>query len=311
MLTLQENQLVFSFPEVHPDANCSISFQRTLRLPDDDNWYRLPSGLGEFPLLHTEDYAESTPPHWQNFGGVMLPVCKSEAMRINFTSSNRYPFAIKVAAGKINAITGESWKNELQESPRDYLAIPEQCWLDGYQVSKDMARQFVAMPLGQGDSVEEQTSGKAEFGGIQIIVYPMKAERYQQKIAEETKRKAANADLRFSLARPEMSFSLGAGSKQKVSIDPYGLAAYEEKHSSRCFIQLVNCDHWQKITGELPPFNPFTAKDYKKEGLPWFDYYSDAAVFPAASVLSRLKGLASNWLSRGDSKIKNNKSPRH
>ena len=55
--------------------------------------------------------------------------------------------------------------------------IPTQPWLDGYCVEKGVIRQFVAMPLGQGYSVEEQLSGKPEWGGVQILVYPMKAEK--------------------------------------------------------------------------------------------------------------------------------------
>ena len=30
------SELVFSFPEVHPDAHLRVSCQRTLRIPDDD-----------------------------------------------------------------------------------------------------------------------------------------------------------------------------------------------------------------------------------------------------------------------------------
>lgn len=82
MLSLKENHLFFSFPEIHSDAFCTIDFQRTLRLPDDNKNYHLPPGLGEFPLVHTEDYSETTPPHWQKFGGVMLPMYQSEAIQI-------------------------------------------------------------------------------------------------------------------------------------------------------------------------------------------------------------------------------------
>ncbi len=42
MIELNDDQLVFSFPEVHPQAKLTISFQRTLRIPDDDNEYPLP-----------------------------------------------------------------------------------------------------------------------------------------------------------------------------------------------------------------------------------------------------------------------------
>ena len=39
-------------------------------------------------------------------------------------------------------------------------------------------RQFVAMPLGGGHSVEEQVTGKADVGGLQVQVYPLRAEVY-------------------------------------------------------------------------------------------------------------------------------------
>ena len=35
MIELKNDSLVFSFPEVHPDARLTIYFQRTLRIPDD------------------------------------------------------------------------------------------------------------------------------------------------------------------------------------------------------------------------------------------------------------------------------------
>ena len=41
-----------------------------------------------------------------------------------------------------------------------------------------MIRQFVAMPLGRGYSVEEQLTGVAVHGGLQIVAWPMKHERY-------------------------------------------------------------------------------------------------------------------------------------
>jgi hypothetical protein len=50
--------------------------------------------------------------------------------------------------------------------------------IDKNTVAKDVIRQFVAMPLGSGYSVEEQITGKPEHGGLQIIVYPMRREHY-------------------------------------------------------------------------------------------------------------------------------------
>ena len=42
MIELLNNQLTFRFPEVHQKAVCSIDFQRTLRIPDDNREYPLP-----------------------------------------------------------------------------------------------------------------------------------------------------------------------------------------------------------------------------------------------------------------------------
>ena len=35
MPTLEDDDLIFRFPSIEPDAQFSISFMRTLRIPDD------------------------------------------------------------------------------------------------------------------------------------------------------------------------------------------------------------------------------------------------------------------------------------
>jgi hypothetical protein len=80
---------------------------------------------------------------------------RSEAMWIAF-SGNDYPFAVKIAAGKIDAVTGKTWSVDLVEEPQNYIVIPTQPWLDGFCVREGVIRQFVAMPLGAGYTAEEQ-----------------------------------------------------------------------------------------------------------------------------------------------------------
>lgn len=56
---------------------------------------------------------------------------QAEALWINFSSGigfrrgTRYPFAVKIAAGKINAVTGDKWGNGLVKDPQDYLVVPD------------------------------------------------------------------------------------------------------------------------------------------------------------------------------------------
>src|SRR5262249_61808144 len=118
MIELRSDALVFHFPEVHPHAGLTINFQRTLRIPDDGRTYPLPPGLGSFPLRHVDDFARNVPAAWIEHGGVMLPMYQAEAMWLYFSAYNvprrgNYPFAIKVATGKIDAVTGKNWSSGL------------------------------------------------------------------------------------------------------------------------------------------------------------------------------------------------------
>ncbi len=177
MIELAGDTLRASFPEVHPDAVCEITFQRTLRIPDDGRAYPLPAGLGSFPVFDVADYP--VPEDWKRHGGVFLPLHQSEAMWLRFRAPAGYPFAVKVAAGKVNAVTGGAWSEDIPAAPQDYVVIPEQPWLDGFCVEQGVVRQFVAAPLGAGETVEEQLTGQAEWGGLQFLFRPMKAEEYR------------------------------------------------------------------------------------------------------------------------------------
>jgi hypothetical protein len=97
-----------------------------------------------------------------------------EAMWIKFNGQPHNPKALKVAIGKVNAISGKTWDQSLKKDVEDYCVIPDQPWLDGINAGNGHIKQFVAMPLGSGYTVEGQVTGKEEFGGIQLIVYENK-----------------------------------------------------------------------------------------------------------------------------------------
>ena len=219
MIELRNDELIFRFPEVHADAICTIGFQRTLRIPDDNRDYPLPPGLGTFPLNHVDDYTDKAPEAWDAHGGIFFPMYQAEAMWINF--DGEYPMSVKVAAGKIDALTGENWNNELSKRPQDYLVVPEQPWLDGFCVGEGLIRQFVAMPLGEGYSAEEQLTGEAQHGGLQIVVYPMKASRYSAWLEEQV----PSEHVMYSpVSAPlEMGLAPGGLMRQEIYEDPYGL----------------------------------------------------------------------------------------
>jgi len=277
------------------------------RRTDDDTNYPLPPGLGRFPLRHVDDFADKVSARWLQHGGIMLPMYQSEALWVNFTTRygrGEYPFAVKIATGKINAVSGEEWQNGLHRDPQDYLVAPNQPWLDGYCVERGIIRQFVAMPLGAGYTAEEQLTGKAEHGGLQILVCPMKADVYARLFEPREELKAHSVyDLCSAAceASYDMGLAPGGRMRQQIFEDPYDLQDWDTRHAARCFVHLANSLVWRQITGSNPPTCPFTAAEYEAHGLPWFEYYDESAKAVAgADRLSGMKSVRTMGAAKGD-----------
>ena len=312
MIELRKDQLVFHFPEVHRDAVLRIEFQRTLRIPDDGKSYPLPPGLGRFPVRHVDDFAERVPPRWVDHGGVMLPMYQSEALWVNFSAS--YPFAVKVATGKIDAVTGKELRPDLARRPQNYLVTPSQPWLDGYCIEKGVIRQFVAMPLGAGYSAEEQITGEAEWGGLQLTVYPITAEAYERWRSREARYLTASgmvAGMPMARAALGMDMGLAPGGRmrQEIFADPHHLEDWDQDHTARCFVHLANSLVWRHVTGHEPPTVPPTAKEYAQAGLPWFEYYGAGETAVAGSgILAKLKSVVQMGKEKGDVPVPENET---
>ena len=97
-----------------------------------------PAGLSAFPLRSVDDFPATAPASWLQRGGVVLPMDQSEALWISFSA--RYPCAVKIAAGKINTVSGAAWTAELQGEPQDYVGVPRQPWLDGFSAGAGLIR---------------------------------------------------------------------------------------------------------------------------------------------------------------------------
>ena len=316
MIELHADTLVFRFPEVHPDAACEVDFQRTLRIPDDHRRYPLPAGLGRFPLHLVDEFKDRLPPAWLRHGGVFLPMYQAEALWLNFHTHflGSYPCAIKIAAGKVNAVSGAPWQNALVAEPQDYVVIPDQRWLDGYAVGQDMIRQFVAMPLGEGYTAEEQITAAATHGGLQLMVYPMKPER-RQEVEEGYARERARLEelygkgVRFSMVTPEDEMGLAPGGlmTQKIFADPYGIDAWDQTVAARCFVHITNSLAYHAITGRRPPHKPPTPKEYARAKIPWFKHYAaDKKALPGSSLLASLDSLATRFFKKTQAPLSDN-----
>ena len=113
-VTVEQSEIGFG-------KSLSISFQRTLRIPDDGRMYPLPPGLGKFPIHRVDDYSARAPRDWEREGGVFIPMYQREALWVAFGGERPKPHAVKIGVGKINVISGEPWDNALHDDPQDYL----------------------------------------------------------------------------------------------------------------------------------------------------------------------------------------------
>ncbi|MFF0450732.1 hypothetical protein ACFYT4_30830 [Streptomyces sp. NPDC004609] len=293
-----------------------VRFIRTLRLPETGT-HPLPPGLGEFPLRRVEDYAASVPPAMRKRGGVMLPMYLREAMWLSFAGS-REPTALQVGVGKVCAVSGEPWGDGLSSRPQNYVVLPRQPWLDGINSGTGTVRQFVAVPLGLGATVEGQVTGEETWGGVQLRSFPLEAgalaawREEERRKAERMRQRVGSLDLE-ELDVPDFlkgpgaapagapvpaAMGLGAGGtmRQEVYRDTRAPAEWADEPSARVFVHLVTPPQWRAITGEEPPPSPVDRAAYTQAGLPWYEYGDDTATdLSPAPALTDVKPVG-QWI---------------
>ncbi|KPN46503.1 hypothetical protein [Mycobacterium intracellulare] len=272
----------------------TVDFQRTLRIPET-GLHPLPPGLGSFPLRRVSDYPDTAPAEWLSRGGVMLPIYQREAVWLSFNAFE--PTALQVGVGKVCAVSGLPWIEHLVKDPQNYVALPKQPWLDGINAGDGFIRQFVAVPLGSGATVEGQVTGQETHGGIQLRAVDLTEQALAEWHAARSLRAERCADMMLDggpLPAPSADMGLGAGGRmrQVVYADDRPLADYDESGARRVFVHLCSAAQWTAITGEVPPPTPVDRDAYVEAGLPWFDYYdADGRDVAAAEELTKVKSV--------------------
>jgi hypothetical protein len=216
-----------------------------------------------------------------------------EALWLGFDGAAWRPNAVKVGVGRVNAASGEPWDERLHDDPQDYLVCPDQPWLDGINAGDGFIRQFVAMPLGQGYSVEAEVTGREQFGGIQLLVFDPKAGRFPDQPPPPPPW-VPLAAMAMPAASPVSEMAIGAGGRmrQKIYPDAYGIDTWDRDNRGAVNVYIVNSAQYQAITGREPPPSPVDAQTYTQYGLPWFDLYDEArGDLTAPERLARVRSI--------------------
>eukprot|EP00466_Bigelowiella_natans_P010171 jgi/Bigna1/56286/estExt_Genewise1Plus.C_910035 len=275
-------------------GDSSVSFMRTLRIPCNEAKYPLPPSLGKFRILPVDEL-RNAPQQMKKRGGVAIPIRQSEAMWLNLNGTG----ALQVFTGKVNAVSGkmhqknEGLRREASGATQNYVSLPKQPWIDGYNCGNGYVRQFVGVPLGKGLSVEKQISGQENTGGIQLVYYPLKLKDSKLKF------QVIHSNREFSpLLSPRggdddphmMGLAAGGKIKQEIYRDIRDPREYDTKRKARLFVHMVNSPMYTALTNEKMPPPVMTAKTYAMARLPWFEIYAEPDLdVRAPSVLHVLK----------------------
>lgn len=254
-----------------------VCFKRTLRIPDDGKVHKAPPNFGVFPVYRIKDYEQSVSGTRYKSDDAFITMYQREALYIRFDNETWWrPYAVKVSIGGINAISGEPHTTRLRRDPQDYLVCPPQLWLDGINSGDGNVRQFLAMPLGLGYTVEGSLTGVEKTGGLQLTVFAPKAGAFPdappQK--EETTRPTAFARQQ-GVGANEMGLGAGSMLKQKILPDPYGFEVWDETNSGEINVHILNSAQFQSITEKEAPPTPVDEETYREHEFPWFPLYGE------------------------------------
>lgn len=259
---------------IHLNQHCSVTLHRTLRIPDDGGSYPLPPSLGEFRRYPVER------------DGFMVPMHRAEALWLGLIGPSWRPHALKVGIGGIDAISGAPFDAN-QLSDQDYVVIPDQPWLDGINAGDGFIRQFVAVPLGEGLTVEAQLTGREDRGGLALALFEPRPGRFPDEPPHE---EVLEMRCLAPAAPPSMGLGAGGRMRQEIYADEYGIGTWQTTPSRVIEIELVDALAFSVLTGiEHPP--PPDAATYTRHGLPWFDLLQPTHRDIAAA--DRLRGIRS------------------
>jgi hypothetical protein len=243
----------------------------------------------------------------------MLPMYLREAMWLSFSCQETA--ALQIGVGKVCAVSGEPWSDKLTQDPQNYVVLPDQPWLDGINSGPGTIRQFVAVPLGLGATVEGQVTGEEVWGGIQLQNFAAKHPTPSQPVlyggAYGSGYGSAPGGMQGGYgAAPEamprggaapsparaMGLGVGGTMRQDIYQDSRKLSEWKSTPAGRVFVHLVTPPDWRHITGEEPPASPVNRASYTEAGLPWYDYYdADGTDLKPAQQLQNVKSVG-DWI---------------
>ncbi|KAJ7367690.1 hypothetical protein DFH08DRAFT_829132 [Mycena albidolilacea] len=155
-----------------------IQFHRTLRVSDSSEKNYFTPVIDQYPIIPSSSLEAFLPVGMHGKEGFIMPMFKKEALSVSFTNSRNCGAAIRIFVGGVNTLSGSVVNQasiDLPEMGQDYIFLSpgSTTQVDGVVTGSRIVRQFVAMALGAGDTVEEQVAGTTG-GGLLFEITPQR-----------------------------------------------------------------------------------------------------------------------------------------
>jgi hypothetical protein len=254
----------------------TVKFQHPPRPPGDAKIYVFSTGLEELPLRPATDFPDAPPAPWLKQTDFLMPMDASDPFLIRFTSN--YPFAVKLAAGNLDAVTGESSLSGLQKEPRNYLVV------SGESTTRGVKERSFVLPLDVGCAVHEQFFADQKIGRIDLQICPLHVESYFREEVAHSIPPTLREYFAWFVYAPSVRARLGKmqlldeqqgnecltdesgaillGRKFEDEFDPQYIeelvdlrevADWDQTETKSCSVHVCNPSVWRKITGMNPP----------------------------------------------------------
>lgn len=319
MITVNGNNIVFTTENL--PGSVEISLHKTYRVPDNQSISGLPPNCGRFEILNVNQYEVKLPRSISDKGGVLVPIRKYEALWLNFKARPNRPSAIQICAGKINCITGQLYDGFFTRPPlQDYVVVggrgQSQRWLDGWKTQDGIVRQFIATEQGEGQSIEQQLTGKEEHGGIQLMVveaHPhlfqpepqpesilrsMSFESYKSPQLNSSKMLGSDNGSR-SFSSNTMNVGMGGKIEQMIYADTNNPSVWNSDSKQKVWVHLINPDFYEYLTGIRLPIDTVIPRWYASQNWHMLPQVMNWYKNTGETILNSLSSVPSNIVTPG------------
>ncbi|GAB7366391.1 hypothetical protein MBLNU230_g8188t1 [Neophaeotheca triangularis] len=175
-----------------------------------------------------------------------------------------------------------------RKSIQDYIVTPDQDWIDGIAAENASVRQFVAMPLGTGHSVEAQLTSQEIVGGNQIEVIP--AKECRDNVARHVRinphslppgyvqifvKTLSGKTITLNAALSETIDQLSSCARSRTGTPPPPHITWDIDNQIAFHVQIANAAACRRVLGFAPPETPITQQTHARHGLPYFDLHDE------------------------------------